>query len=175
MRRVVVTALVGLLTWSCNQGDQQAAAPPSLPLHVRAQRPDSVVAMSFLGTLKAGFDTSNGGLYGFDVTRGGHWSVDSVAAFVGPSGLHFFDVNGDSSWSESRASLRSALRRKQGHSYQALVHLGYIASQRYDQYSSVTFSRAGDSLVVLVGDEMYRVVTVSGYIVEVRYLREEHE
>ena len=165
-----LAALLALVALSCGreQPREPEATPAELLVH-RQRPPDSIVAATFLATLKGSIDTANSH-EGFDIGLGGHWTVDSVVSFVGPDGLRFGDVNGDSTWGVSRAALRHELTTKSGPSYTTLVHLGYMAAQPYPQYATQRFEHAGDSLIVVLGRRVYRIAFAGGYVKEIHYL-----
>ncbi len=149
-----------------------------VPLPVRqAADSDTAQAVAFLEFLKSGEDPRTA-REAFDPKHGGHWPKDRLLQFLDSGGVTFFDVNGDTTWHERLAAIRSELTRRSGPAFTMFVHLGHIYSQPYPQYSRLTFTRSGDTLVISVAD-WYRLTFArrgpTVRLIKIEYLEEEGE
>jgi hypothetical protein len=165
---------VCLLGFALSGPHTHGLLPSSRP---QATDNDTAQAVAFLEFLKSGQDPGTG-RQGFDPKHGGHWSKERLLRFLDSGGVTFFDVNGDTTWHEPLAAIQSELMRRSGRAFTMFVHLGHIYSQPYPQYSRLTFTRFGETLVVSVADWYRLTFAPRGRTVrltKIEYLQEEGE
>jgi hypothetical protein len=138
---------------------------------------DTAQAIAFLDFLKTGEDDA-GRKRGFAIVRGGYWNNERMLRLLDSAGVTFSDVNGDSSWHLSRARIRYQFTRRSGAAFAMVVHLAHIYGQPEPEYSKLTFSDAGQDLVVTVGN-WYRLTFThqrsSLRVSKIEYLMKEGE
>jgi len=174
--RLTLLMLLPAATASCSHDHREPPATFSGTSQATARPPhaDSVLGVDFLRILKAGVRPGTQDV-AFTPDSTGYWDRDSVLAFVGPCGLAFHDANTDSTYFISRAELGAAIAGRAGPAFLALAHLSTIAAIPYPQYSSLAFGRAGDATVVMLGDQVYRISVVDGYVRLVDYVEHQEQ
>jgi len=164
-----------LTTWP--DAKQRCTHGLLLSPRLQATDNDTAQAIAFLEFLKSGQDPRTA-RQGFDPKHGGHWPKERLLQFLDSGGVTFFDVNGDTTWHEPLPAIESELTRRSGRAFTMFVHLGHIYSQPYPQYSRLTFTRFGETLVVSVAD-WYRLTFASRgrtvRLTKIEYLQEEGE
>jgi hypothetical protein len=153
-----------------------AGRPASLADQAVA-RQDSVRVTAFL-TLLASAWTPLAEEGGYDPRRARPWDVRKLAPFFAPSGVTFFDVNGDTTWHVDAQALRRELNQRRGAAFDMLLHLGYIYDLRRPEYAALSFKHDHGRLVATVGTSAwYRVTFVSDggvlRVAKVEYLERE--
>jgi hypothetical protein len=161
-----------LLAYVLSGPHTRGLQPSSRP---QATDNDTAQAVAFLEFLKSGQDPRTA-RQGFDPKHGGHWSKERLLRFLDSGGVTFFDVNGDTTWHEPLAAIQNELTHRSGPAFTMFVHLGHIYSQPYPQYSRLTFTRSGGTLVVSVA-EWYRLTFAprgrTVRLTKIEYLQEE--
>jgi len=141
-----------LLACSGEPADRAAApaAPASRPPDGPVVASDSADAIAVLAKLRTIAPTGEGG---FDAASAPAIDSAAILAVVSDSGLTLDDVNEeDSTVHLSKREVGAQLAGRRGRAFTSLVHLGYIYSQPYPQYSHLTFSRGPAGLGVSVAD-----------------------
>ena len=153
--RITLVAAALSLPWllACSGERADRAAAPAAPAKRPADGPvvasDSAEAIAVLARLRT---ISPTGGEGFDAAAAPAIDPAAVLVAVSDSGLTLDDVNReDSTVHLSRREVVAELAGRRGRAFTALVHLGYVYSQPYAQYSGLTFAR-GAGLVVSMGD-----------------------
>ncbi len=109
-------------------------------------------ARRFLDYLKSGERTYAGV---FDVTKGGNWDIDTLLAYLQPSGISMYDVNDQSDVAFAIRDVRRQLERREGKAFTTLVHLGHIYARPYPR--ELSFEARADTLIVGVAS-WYRLL-----------------
>jgi hypothetical protein len=130
---------------ACSGERAGRAAPPAAPPPDTIVASDSADAIAILAKLRTIAPTGGDG---FDAASAPTFDPAAVLAVVSDSGLTLYDTNLEESPTVqlSRRQLEFQLAHRRGRAFTALVHLGYIYSQPYPQYSKVTFQRRPDVL-----------------------------
>src|SRR5262245_23766779 len=138
---------------------------------------DSVSVKAFLSLLRSAW-TPASSQGGYNPGRATRWDNDSVLSYFVQDGITFHDINGDTTWHLSAAALQDELTRRRGAAFDMLLHLGYIYSQPYPQYSKLSFAQDAKQLVVQVAG-WYQLTFVrrgvSWRVAKVEYLQLEDQ
>jgi hypothetical protein len=147
---VAAAAFPWLLACSGERAERPAvpAAPPPADTIVASDTADAVAILARLRTI------APAGGSGFDAASAPTIDPAAVLAVVSDSGLTLNDTNLEESATVqlSRRQIESQLARRRGRAFTSLVHLGYIYSQPYPQYSKLTFTRRSDVLEASVAN-----------------------
>ena len=153
--RIPLLAAALAFPWllACSGERADRAPPPAAPATRPPDGPviesDSADAIAVLARLRT---ISPTGGEGFDAAAAPTFDPAGVLAVVSDSGLTLDDVNrADSTVHLSKQEVAAQLAGRRGRAFTSLVHLGYVYSQPYAQYSRLTFAR-GAGLVVSVAD-----------------------
>ncbi len=126
------------------------AAGNSLPAQATVSRADSDRVTGFLRVLASAWTPASAqGPY--DPHRAGPWDTEKLLSFFARGGVTFHDINGDTTWHLTSPRLRGELGRRRGSAFDMLIHLGYIYTQPYPQYSQLSFVKNPAGVVVRVG------------------------
>lgn len=106
-------------------------------------------ALEFLQYLKNSGERDGGGS-GFDETHGGNWKAEELLSFISRNGITLYDINDKSTRRLTRAQLQLALSKRGNKTFTSFVHLGYIYSQPYPQYSTLIYQPRKNGLVINV-------------------------
>jgi hypothetical protein len=150
---VAAAAFPWLLACSGERAERPTppAAPPPAPPPDTIVASDSADAVAILARLRTIAPTGGDG---FDAASAPTFDPAAVLAVVSDSGLTLHDTNLKESATVqlSRQQVESQLARRRGRAFTSLVHLGYLYSQPYPQYSKLTFTRRTDVLEASVAD-----------------------
>ncbi len=114
----------------------------------------------------------------YDPRRAGRWNAQKFDSLLARGGVTFYNVNGDSTWHLAADALRGELGRRRGAGFDMLLHLGYIYTQPYPQYSRLSFTQDSSGVLVRIGGWFQLTFVREGGLLElakVEYLEREGE